>query len=156
MGLTRGFIRGKTLATTDDLTNKANTSHTHSTDDITSGTLPLSRGGTGVTSISALKSALGISSSSGVKIYCDTGIMPSNVKLDFTPLFYIGETKNSSPSYIGYTFIEWGIKEYEYCTRIQINNDGVSSPTLNKVIANWASDRINLAYTFVYILILGT
>ena len=47
-----------------DLNGKANSSHTHSTSQITSGTLPLARGGTGVTSISALKSALGISSSS--------------------------------------------------------------------------------------------
>ena len=70
MGLTRGFIRGKTLATTDDLNSKANSLHTHSTNDITSGTLPLVRGGTGVTSIPALKSVLGISSrSSGAKIY---------------------------------------------------------------------------------------
>ena len=68
MGTSRAFILGKTLAITDDLNGKANTSHTHSASNITSGTLPLSRGGTGVTSISALKSALGISGSSSAKI----------------------------------------------------------------------------------------
>lgn len=56
------------MATTDDLSGKANTSHTHSASNITSGTLSVSRGGTGVTSISALKSALGISGSSSTKI----------------------------------------------------------------------------------------
>ena len=42
----------------------AASSHNHAAGDITSGTLPLTRGGTGVTSISALKTALGISGSS--------------------------------------------------------------------------------------------
>lgn len=41
----------------------ASSSHSHAAGDITSGTLPASRGGTGVTSISALKTALGISGS---------------------------------------------------------------------------------------------
>ena len=38
--------------------------HTHSASNITSGTLPVTRGGTGVTSIDALKNVLGIGSSS--------------------------------------------------------------------------------------------
>ena len=44
----------RTLGTiTDTLeTSKANTSHTHSTTDLTSGTLPIARGGTGQTSLS--------------------------------------------------------------------------------------------------------
>ena len=45
----------------------ASSSHNHSTSEITSGTLPLARGGTGVTSISALKTALGISSSGSIR-----------------------------------------------------------------------------------------
>ena len=40
----------------------ASNSHNHSTSEITSGTLPLTRGGTGVTTLAALKTALGISS----------------------------------------------------------------------------------------------
>ena len=155
MGLTRGFIRGKTLATTDDLTTKANTSHTHSANDITSGILPLTRGGTGVTSISALKSALGISSSSGVKMYCGTDIIPANTKLDFTPQFYIGELSNSSPSSIGHTYIEWCVKPFTYFIRVTISDDGIGSPTVSRQICNWSSDRINLAYNFKYIMILG-
>ena len=119
IGNTRGFIRGKTLAVTDDLTgyspvnhnhddryytetetdnllnNKANKSHSHSTSDITSGTLSTSRlptisvskGGTGRTtltsgyflrgngtsavtmsSINDVKTALGISDNNGIKL----------------------------------------------------------------------------------------
>src|SRR5699024_6196510 len=49
-------------ATTAALNTKANTSHTHSADDITSGILPVSRGGTGVNSITNLKSALSLGS----------------------------------------------------------------------------------------------
>lgn len=50
------------MATTTDLNGKANTSHNHSASNITSGTLSVARGGTGVTNISALKNALGITS----------------------------------------------------------------------------------------------
>ena len=39
---------------------KANSSHNHSASNITSGTLPVTRGGTGVTSLDTLKSILGI------------------------------------------------------------------------------------------------
>ena len=44
------------------LAGKANSYHTHDASQITSGTLPLSRGGTGVTSLAELKDQLGISS----------------------------------------------------------------------------------------------
>ena len=50
---------------TTKLNGKANSNHNHSASNITSGTLPVTRGGTGVTSIDALKSALGISSGGG-------------------------------------------------------------------------------------------
>lgn len=45
-------------ATQTALNGKANTSHTHAAGDITSGTLPASRGGTGYTSLSSLMSAI--------------------------------------------------------------------------------------------------
>lgn len=45
------------------LNGKANSNHNHSAASITSGTLPVFRGGTGVTSIDALKTVLGIGSS---------------------------------------------------------------------------------------------
>ena len=83
-GLTKAFVNQRELAYKSDipsgtdtytrseidskLNGKANTSHNHSASQITSGTLPLTRGGTGVTSISALKSALGISSTTGVRL----------------------------------------------------------------------------------------
>lgn len=77
------------MATLTDLNGKANSSHTHSTSDITSGTLPLARGGTGVTSISALKSALGISSSGSelkMGLYTD---YPNDITYDFKPMVVI-------------------------------------------------------------------
>lgn len=45
-------------ATQTALNGKANTSHTHAAGDITSGTLPASRGGTGYTSLSSLMRAI--------------------------------------------------------------------------------------------------
>ena len=46
------------------LNSKANTSHNHSASNITSGILPVARGGTGVTTLNALKAVLGINSGS--------------------------------------------------------------------------------------------
>lgn len=59
-------IAGK-AASNHSHTGYASSSHTHTATDITSGTLPLTRGGTGVTSISALKTALGIGSGGGLQ-----------------------------------------------------------------------------------------
>ena len=47
IGNNYGFIRGKRLATLNELNGKANSSHNHSASNITSGTLSVSRGGTG-------------------------------------------------------------------------------------------------------------
>lgn len=84
LGPSLAFANGKQLAYQESLDGKANTSHTHSASNITSGTLSVSRGGTGrstltsgyflrgngtgavtMSSISEVQSALGISSSSG-------------------------------------------------------------------------------------------
>lgn len=46
-------------AITNALNNKASENHAHSTSDITSGTLPLSRGGTGGTSAATARANLG-------------------------------------------------------------------------------------------------
>ena len=48
------------------LTNKANSSHNHSASDITSGTLPVSRGGTGATTESNVRSNLSVYSKSEI------------------------------------------------------------------------------------------
>lgn len=79
LGSTKIFGLGKELAFASDipsgsdtyskaeidskLNGKANSSHTHSASQITSGTLSVSRGGTGVTSLSALQNLLG-----GIKV----------------------------------------------------------------------------------------
>ena len=86
IGNNYGFIRGQRLATAGELSGyspvshahddryytetetnnllngKANSSHTHSVNDITSGILSVAMGGTGVNSIDALKNILGLSS----------------------------------------------------------------------------------------------
>ena len=46
--------------------------HTHSASDITSGILPVTRGGTGVSSLSALKSQLGIETIYTISVTLDT------------------------------------------------------------------------------------
>lgn len=61
IGNTKGFIRGKALATEDALNDKANVDHEHSAVDITSGvlgtarlpTIPVSKGGTGRTTLTS-------------------------------------------------------------------------------------------------------
>lgn len=149
VGLTRGFIRGKTLATTDDLTTKANTSHTHSTNDITSGTLPLARGGTGVTSISALKSALGISSSSGAKIYVGKTENPSTLTFDFTPECFVS-TYNDGGFNIHILF---SIKPMTYYFDFRLSNKDYTTYDMT-----WSSNSLPSLGLRVtnYIIVLGT
>ena len=77
VGLTKGFLRGKALSVEghihDDryyteseivnlLAGKANSYHTHDASQI-SGVLPANKGGTGVTTLNALKTLLGIDTS---------------------------------------------------------------------------------------------
>lgn len=63
-------VNGKALSANISLTasdvGAAASSHNQSASTITSGTLPVARGGTGVTSLDALKTALGISSSTSI------------------------------------------------------------------------------------------
>ena len=80
IGITKAFVNKKSISfeghshddryfteseMTTKLNGKANSNHNHSASNITSGTLPVTRGGTGVTSIDALKSSLGIGGGSG-------------------------------------------------------------------------------------------
>lgn len=57
------YVDGVTSAIQTQLNGKAPSSHNHAASNITSGTLPVVRGGTGVTSLDALKTSLGISAS---------------------------------------------------------------------------------------------
>ena len=59
----------------------ASNSHNHSANNITSGTLPINRGGTGVTTLGALKSLLGLTETS------------SGCKIDY--IEYVGDGQNS-------------------------------------------------------------
>jgi hypothetical protein len=59
------YVDGVTSNIQTQINGKANSSHTHSVDNITSGILPMARGGTGVTSVTALLTNLGLSKASG-------------------------------------------------------------------------------------------
>ena len=81
----------------------ATSSHSHAAEDITSGTLPASRGGTGVTSISALKTALGIGSGGSGKLtyatYTATGTYtPPKSFVTTTPTSPMRHLSRRSPS----------------------------------------------------------
>lgn len=58
-----GYLDGVTSAIQTQLNGKAASSHNHSASNITSGTLPIARGGTGATSASAALTALGAAAS---------------------------------------------------------------------------------------------
>lgn len=62
VGTNYGFIRGQRLATLSELNGKANSSHNHAASNITSGTLPVARGGTGITSNPSMLVNLGSTS----------------------------------------------------------------------------------------------
>ena len=55
-----GYLDGVTSSIQTQLNGKSNTSHKHNASDITSGTLPIARGGTGATSVASAKANLGI------------------------------------------------------------------------------------------------
>ena len=55
-----GYLDGVTSNIQTQLNGKSNTSHKHNASDITSGTLPIARGGTGATTVTTAKANLGI------------------------------------------------------------------------------------------------
>ena len=109
VGSTKGFIRGKALSTEGHthtiaqvtnlqttLNGKAATSHNHSASQITSGTLSVARGGTGVTSLDALKTALGIGGGSS-----GGGMIASKVVIGTYSGTYDGSTNASQTITVG-------------------------------------------------------
>ena len=111
IGTTKGFIRGKALSVEGHTHNYAAGSHTHSAGNITSGTLPVTRGGTGVTSLDALKSALGISTNnlkyaSGTSIFISFNNRRDTIDISsyninsfiLISAIYINETSNMDNS----------------------------------------------------------
>lgn len=69
------------------INGKASASHSHAASDITSGVLPVTRGGTGATSIASLKSLLGITD--GLKFDCGVFTPDSNGRRTITLGFAI-------------------------------------------------------------------
>lgn len=60
IGTSKGFIRGKALSTEGHThSGYANVNHTHSINDVTTGVLPISLGGTGVTTVEELRTLMG-------------------------------------------------------------------------------------------------
>ena len=109
IGNTKGFIRGKALATEDALNDKANADHEHSAVDITSGvlgtarlpTIPVSKGGTGKTSLTygcflrgSGTSAVTLSSIDEVKEELDI----KNIGISYKSGSYVGNAETSSSS----------------------------------------------------------
>ena len=94
------------------LAGKAASSHNHAASEINSGTLPVARGGTGVTSLDALKTALGITSG-GAKIqtgtYTGTNTFgennPNSLTFNFVPKMVV--VAWDQLPYMGYESGSW-------------------------------------------------
>ena len=65
------YVDGVTSNIQTQINGKANSSHTHSASDITSGTLPLTRGGTGATTASGALTNLGVTATTTELNYVD-------------------------------------------------------------------------------------
>ena len=127
------------------MTTKANSAHTHSTNDITSGTLPLTRGGTGVTSISALKSALGISlSSSEVQLAIATEA--TSITTTFSPkLAIVVVSDQGGTGHASYGFaIRGQAGGYDECIPMVIYNTEDSDMDKHYLDITWRSNGITL------------
>ena len=77
------YVDGVTSAIQTQLDGKANSSHNHSADNITSGTLPIARGGTGATTASGILTNLGITSTASELNVLD-GITATTAELNYT------------------------------------------------------------------------
>ena len=109
IGGTSGNIPAGGAAITPAYIGAASSTHTHAASDIKSGTLAVARGGTGVTSLSALAEALGINNSDNVQVatgsYVGTGTYgfsnKNTLTFDFVPKFVVvlGDFNNASLSY---------------------------------------------------------
>ena len=102
VGLNDGSVQEMSLSThthdqyalTDHTHSQyANSSHTHTASAITNGILPLTRGGTGVTSISELQTLLGITQIQNFKITTGTERLPSANNFSI----YYGTTYTAPP-----------------------------------------------------------
>ena len=76
------YVDGVTSNIQTQINGKANSSHTHSASDITSGTLPLTRGGTGATTASGALSKLGITATASELNKLD-GVTATTTELNY-------------------------------------------------------------------------
>lgn len=68
------------------LENKSNSDHKHSMDDITSGTLPIEKGGTGATTIEGARTNLGVAP---MYTYSSTDIVAGTTPLETGKLYFV-------------------------------------------------------------------
>ena len=127
------------------LSGKANTSHTHSAAQITSGTLSVSRGGTGVTTLNALKNALGISTETQYKIlYGTSSSSNGSGSVSFSPRFSTvpvvvatgkADILSNIPHGVIVSITSVSTTRFNYITKAIYNDSsGVGNPS---VIINW-------------------
>ena len=130
VGSTKGFIRGKALSVEG---------HIHDTGDLISGVLPLIRGGTGVTTIAALKSALGISSSSNLKsAYFYIQDLPKGSSRSVTASFDVGFAIVSNP--------QGSPGSVSYVTRT--NNSSTYASISGRSVRVQNTSNLNVAYDY--------
>ena len=114
---------------------KAAAVHKHAATDITSGILPVARGGTGVATLAELATALGVGSSSGLQIavgtYKGSGVSSRKIALSFTPkaVLVVNRkgmmSKESSGTHIyGGLAVTGNPAEYEPVEFITLSTDG--------------------------------
>lgn len=110
------LLKGK-ASTSHSHNEYAASEHKHSTDDLTSGILPVERGGTGVASISALGTAIGAcriqtGSYTGTAAYGKS--YPNTLTFNFPPKFVIiTDGYSGSSNYDGRTAFSYGDKFFD-------------------------------------------
>ena len=77
-----GYLDGVTSAVQTQIDNKANSTHTHSATDINSGTLPITRGGTGATTAAGVLTNLGVTATAAELNKMD-GVTATTTELNY-------------------------------------------------------------------------
>ena len=128
----------KTWLGADNIKEFSFSDHTHSSDDITSGILPLTRGGTSVTSITELKNLLDISTINSGQLqvisYKGNGEW-QYITFDFTPIGVILLVAGSNP-YIGPGTLIWGSKYYYFIS---------GGDSMDMVSVSYSGNTLNLS-----------
>ena len=141
-----GYLDGVTSGIQTQLNGKAASSHNHSAANITSGTLSVSRGGTGVTSLAALAAALAGEGSGRMEFgsYVGTGTggvdAPTKLTFSFPPkLVYIGHRDDPEEYMISFSGSGQAITQYDTMRKADLVWSG---NTLSLTSSLDGSDRV--------------